>query len=82
MISCNQYDYIEIACMYRMPLVLTYKNGFILKCNAKDTLRNKHGQECMLVVQEKEDVMVVLGELQSMQANIENPHFDLIEFNN
>ena len=81
MISCSQYDYIEIACMYRLPLVLTFKNGSILECDAKDILRNKENQECMLVIHEKEDMTVILDELESMRVSIENPHFDFIEFN-
>ncbi len=81
MISCNQYDYIEIACMYRLPLVLTFKNGSTLEGEAKDILKNEENLECMLVVQENEDVIVVLDELKSMRVNIENPHFEFIEFN-
>ncbi|HFU74774.1 MAG TPA: transcriptional antiterminator, partial [Arcobacter sp.] len=27
MISCHQYDYIEIACMYHYPVALTLKSG-------------------------------------------------------
>lgn len=27
MLSCEQYDYIEIACMHRYPVLLTLKTG-------------------------------------------------------
>jgi len=67
--------------MYRLPLVLTFKNGSTLECIAKDTQRNKENQECMLVVQDGDSVIVVLDELESMRVSIENPHFDFIEFN-
>ncbi len=80
MISCNQHDYIEIACMYRLPLVLTLMDGSIIACEAKDTLRNAQKQECLLVTQEGGDVLVILDELKSMRATIENPHFDLVVF--
>ena len=81
MISCNQHDYIEIACMYQLPLVLTLSDGSTIECEAKDTLRNEQKQECMLVVQEGVDVIVNLNELKSMKAKVENPHFELVEFN-
>lgn len=81
MISCNQYDYVEIACMYRLPLVLAFKDGSTIECIAKDTLTNELKQECMTVVQGNHEEIVILEELKSMRVSIENPHFELIEFN-
>lgn len=27
MVTCNQYDFIEIACMFQLPVEITLKNG-------------------------------------------------------
>ncbi|MDF5463594.1 Rho-binding antiterminator, partial [Vibrio parahaemolyticus] len=49
MISCNDYDYIEIACTYQYPIILTLKSGEIIHCSAKDTSLNNEREECIKV---------------------------------
>lgn len=41
MISCNQYDYIEIACMYKFPLRLTLVSNQVVEGTAIDTVLDK-----------------------------------------
>lgn len=40
MISCEQYDYIEIVCLYHYPIELTMKSGERINGVALDTKRN------------------------------------------
>ena len=40
MISCNHYDYIEIACMHRLNIELVLKNGDSVCGVAADIKRN------------------------------------------
>lgn len=47
MISCNEYDYIEIVCLYRYPVRLTMKVGESIKGVALDTSRNESKNECI-----------------------------------
>lgn len=49
MISCSQYDYIEIACLYRLPVALTLQDGSVIQGTAKDTGRNAARQSALLL---------------------------------
>ncbi|MFD2097606.1 Rho-binding antiterminator [Corallincola platygyrae] len=80
MITCAQYDYIEIACMYRYPVELTLKSGEVLSGVAIDTQRNSAKQECILVEQKQGKHLVVLDELVAMEVTVENPHFKRVIF--
>lgn len=80
MITCNQHDYIEIACTFHMQIQLTFNNGNQLIGIAKDTVYNKEREECMLISTDNGDVAVVLQELESINATKKNPHFDIVYF--
>ncbi|MCL1147921.1 Rho-binding antiterminator [Shewanella sp. 10N.261.52.F9] len=86
MISCNQYDYIEIVCLYRYPIKLTLKNNQTIEGIALDTARNQYKQECIKLNQQQGNLegaiptLVILDEISSMQVCIDNPHFTYIEF--
>ncbi|ABZ77404.1 transcriptional antiterminator, Rof [Shewanella halifaxensis HAW-EB4] len=47
MISCNQYDYIEIVCLYRYPIALKLKSGETISGIALDTARDSKKRECI-----------------------------------
>ncbi|GIU24670.1 Rho-binding antiterminator [Shewanella schlegeliana] len=47
MISCNQYDYIEIVCLYRYPIALKLKSGETINGIALDTTRDAKKRECI-----------------------------------
>ena len=53
MLTCQQYDYIEIACMYRYPTRLHLKNGETVEGTAIDTCRNEQQQECIELESER-----------------------------
>lgn len=81
MISCSEYDYIEIVCIYRYPVRLTLKSGEIIEAVALDTQRNSSRQECIKVGREDEDSMlIVLDSIVKMEVCVENPHFKEITF--
>lgn len=80
MISCNEYDYIEIACMYRYPIKLTLKSGEVLECVALDTARNNVRKECIKVEQNGEHTLIELDSLVSLDVLVANPHFQSVCF--
>lgn len=80
MISCSDYDYIEIACSYRYPIRLTLKSGDIVDGIAKDTALNNDREECILVESDNAERLVVLDNILKMEVCVENPHFKLVTF--
>ncbi|MCU7918882.1 MAG: Rho-binding antiterminator [Candidatus Thiodiazotropha sp. (ex Epidulcina cf. delphinae)] len=86
MILCKLYDYIEIACMYRLPVELQLKNGLVHQGMAVDTLINSDGEECMVIssgknVESAENNRIVINQIKVMRALVSNPHFDTVTFN-
>ena len=79
MISCDNHDYVEIACMYKMPLKLVLKSDLVIHCTALDTMRNELGEECMKVRIDNDDGFIVLDSIYTMEATTKNRHFTLIK---
>ena len=62
MISCSDYDYIEIVCMHRYPIKLTLRSGEQVEGVALDTQRNQDKEECIkLSVSGQEQLVVLTG---------------------
>ena len=89
MISCQQYDYIEIACLYRLPIQLVLAGGEEITGKALNTAI-KDGEEWLILsaqidkhneMGENDTLELPLRKIRTMQALIENPHFDTIHFN-
>ena len=82
MISCNEYDYIEIVCMYRYPIKITLKSGSVVNCIALDTQRNESREECIKVKTDAEELetLVKLSNIATLEVCIENPHFKVVSF--
>ena len=80
MISCNQYDYIEIACTYNFLVLLTMKSGTIIEGIALDTGLNEKREESIKVEEKGKDTWVVLAEVSRMDVLVENPHFKTVKF--
>lgn len=80
MISCQQYDYIEIACMYRYPVILVLKSGEELSGIATDTARNENKQECIRIINGDDSQLVVLDTLTAMKVTVNNPNFQEVFF--
>jgi len=80
MISCNQYDYIEIICMYHYPIKLTLKSGQIIEGIALDTARNDAREECIKLDDKGTTVYIVLSDITLLSVNVENPYIKQVSF--
>ncbi|TCS41273.1 Rho-binding antiterminator [Reinekea marinisedimentorum] len=80
MISCNNYDYVEIVCMFNYPVRVTLRSGEVLHGIALDTARNGQREECLKLSVDGAEVLVVLDSIAILKAGIENPHFSEVEF--
>ncbi len=80
MISCEQYDYIEIACMYHFKLIITLMSGDTITAIALDTKRNSENQECLVTQQVNQTALIVLDQVAAIEAVNTNPHFSKITF--
>lgn len=81
MVSCQQYDYIEIACMHQYSVNLYLKSGEEVSGIALDTSINENRQECLRIKVEGAEELVVLDTLLKMDAKVQNPHFKTVLFN-
>jgi len=89
MIKCNEYDAIEIVCMYRYPLKIIMKTGDIINCTAIDTCPNDDRDECIKVSLTKNSenksnankvILIVLTKISALKVMVENPHLQQITF--
>ena len=83
MISCEEYDYIDIACLFRYLVKITMSDGKELKGVARDTRRNSENEECVLVsIDDTSDTeeLVVLEDIVKLEACVTNPHFAEVIF--
>ncbi|WP_221076876.1 Rho-binding antiterminator [Agarivorans aestuarii] len=80
MISCDNYDYIEIACMYRYLVRVLLVSGEQIQGLALDTKRNQHKQECILLEQANQQILVVLDDIEQLEVLVDNPHFTKVSF--
>jgi len=82
MILCELYDYIEIACMHHLEVLLTLKDGSEWKGVAQDTARNAKKEECikLILTGSGHAQIVVLDDLLIMESITKNPHFSRVDF--
>ncbi len=80
MISCSEYDYIEIVCLYRYPVRLTMKVGEAIRGVALDTIRNESRNECIKLNTDETDILVELDGIAKLEVLIDNPHFTEVIF--
>jgi len=80
MITCDQSDYLEIACLYRIPIALNWPDGRRVEGIALDTGYNEQREECLLMQQGDDQHWIVLSGVQNMQALSENNHFTEVRF--
>ena len=77
MISCSEYDYIEIVCLYHYPVKLTMKTGAVIDGVALDTKPN----ERFLLNINGLETLVDLNNISKLEVRVNNPHFTEIIFN-
>lgn len=80
MISCSDYDYIEIVCLFNYPIQLKLKNGDIITGTALDTTRNDAREECIKLSVAGKDTLVVLDSIAKLRVTVDNPHFVEVVF--
>lgn len=80
MISCSQYDYIEIVCTYKYPIRITKKSGEFVECIAIDTSINSERVECIKVNQNGSEIELLLDDICELEVRVENPHFSKVRF--
>ncbi len=80
MLSCQDHDYIEIACMYHIPVRLALLSGAIIEGKALDCRYDSARREIMLLKTLTGEQQVETADIKSMQALVINPHFDTIDF--
>lgn len=80
MITCDQSDYLEIACMYRIPIALSWADGRRVEGIPLDTGYNEQRQECLQMKLVSGEEWVMVEDAQSMTALVENNHFTQVQF--
>ncbi|HHX8267282.1 TPA: Rho-binding antiterminator [Vibrio diabolicus] len=80
MVTCSQYDFIEIACMFKLPIEITLKNGETHQGNAFDTGYDMQRRECLFLDMDGEHTAFPTEQLVAMRALKANPHFDEVTF--
>ncbi len=80
MISCDQHDHIEVACMFQYPLKLTMRSGIVIECIALDTRINENRDECILVKVDGTESLVVLENISVLEVCVDNPYFHTVSF--
>ena len=80
MISCGEYDYIEIVCLFQYPVQLVLKSGANVEGVAKDTQRNDAGEECILLEVDSIRQLFVLDQIEKLKVLVKNPHFEEVTF--
>jgi len=83
MLSCSEYDHIEVICLFHYPIQLTLKSGEMLEGIALDTTSNISREECISVrcaSSETTVTQVVLNTISTITVLIENPHVQSLTF--
>ncbi|MEG3755623.1 Rho-binding antiterminator [Psychromonas arctica] len=80
MLTCHQYDYIEIVCMYHYPVKISLKSGDIIEGVAVDTVRDQNKQECIKIDNNGQELVIVLDHIASLLVMVDNPHLKQINF--
>jgi len=80
MLTCHQYDYIEIVCMYHYPVKISLKSGDIIEGVAVDTVRDQNKQECIKIDNNGQELVIVLDHIASLLVMVDNPHLQQINF--
>ncbi|BFM16079.1 Rho-binding antiterminator [Maricurvus nonylphenolicus] len=78
MISCEKHDYVEIACLYRLPVELILDDGSKVSGTATDVRNNDSRQECLQLDSRGQLSLIVLDNVRQMTALKDNPHFDTV----
>ena len=79
MLHCDDHDYLEIACTFRLPVRLVLKEGGSLEGVPRDTGYTPDRQECLLLEVDGERQPVIMAQIKTLIALQDNPHFSVVE---
>ncbi len=80
MITCDQHDYVEIACLFRYSVRLTLKSGHEVEGVAIDVRLDDQRDECIALRNEAGVRLVALRDAASLEVTTENPRFRAVRF--
>ncbi len=80
MMSCSNYDYIEIVCLFKYPVEIELKTGEIVTGLALDTVRNDQREECIKLKLAESELLVILDSMVRLTVLVENSHFQEVIF--
>lgn len=80
MVSCEHYDFIEIACLYRHKVKLILKSGSEVFGVAIDTALNADREECIKIENDDRNWLITLNSIATMQALNDNQQFSIVTF--
>ncbi|WP_293007105.1 Rho-binding antiterminator [Nitrosomonas sp.] len=78
-ISCEQHDFVEVACMYRYRLKLVLKNKQMIEGTAIDIVNSSEKQE-YLVIDSDSRLQIELTQLAKMEVLTPNAKFSEVIF--
>lgn len=79
MISCHQHDYIEIACLYRLRIRASLRDGTQMEGHARDT-GSRAGREWLQLDTDQGLRELDLEQIRRLEALDDNPHFRTLDF--
>ncbi len=82
-IACQLYDYIEIACMYKLEVSAVLKSGELKNGKALNTVIDKRSDtptECIQMHINGNVENIALNEIAQLHAITDNPHFSSVSF--
>ncbi|WP_080927840.1 Rho-binding antiterminator [Vibrio nigripulchritudo] len=83
MISCDKYDFIELACVFKFKVTLEMLNGETEEGVATSTKIGADRIEYLVLSHLDEDESFIqMDQIRTMTAKTPNPHFTTIHINN
>ncbi len=77
LISCQQHDYIEIACLYHYQVKLLLRNGETIIGIAEDVLTDSDKREYLALDQQRR---IELNQIKLLRVLTKNAQFHSVEF--
>ncbi|WP_240654824.1 Rho-binding antiterminator [Pseudoalteromonas rubra] len=74
-ISCSDYDYFEIVCLFHYPVTINLRSGEQRSGMALDLCRDTHKNECLKLSVGDQASLVQLTQITKLTINTANPHF-------
>lgn len=75
MVSCEQYDHLEIACMYHYPVRLNLKDGGLAEGVASNLIVDDQRRECLVLAADDTSANIPLENVRVVEVLRDNPHF-------